>query len=89
MHEAFYEFGPHKGTFKIINVGGQKSERKKWIQCFDAVTAVIFVACLNCYDEILFEDHSINSMTDQLDLFDDIRNAGAQPFVDDPVPQQA
>ena len=72
--EETYEFGEEKGTFKIVDVGGQRCERKKWLNCFDAVTAVIFIASLNCYDEILFEDHSINSMTDQLDLFDDICN---------------
>ena len=64
----------NKGSFSIIDVGGQKSERKKWIKCFDQVTAVIFVASLSCYDEVLFEDYSTNSMTDQLQLFDDICN---------------
>eukprot|EP01084_Bolivina_argentea_P037014 68429_1 len=58
----------------IIDVGGQQSERRKWIKCFDAVTAVIFVASLSCYDEVLYEDYSMNSMTDQLELFDEICN---------------
>ena len=67
-------YGRIKGKFNIIDVGGQKSERKKWIQCFDCVTAVIFVASLSCYDEALYEDYKINSMTDQLELFDDVVN---------------
>lgn len=55
-------------------MGGQKSERKKWIHCFDNVTAVIFVASLSCYDERMFEDQEKNSMSDQLALFDKICN---------------
>eukprot|EP01084_Bolivina_argentea_P147297 257735_1 len=46
-----------KGTkFHIFDVGGQRNERKKWIHCFENVTAVIFVASLSCYDENLLED---------------------------------
>ena len=40
-------------------MGGQRSERKKWIHCFEGVTAVIFVSALNEYDLVLAEDDSI------------------------------
>jgi len=63
-----------KNTFHVFDVGGQKSERKKWIHCFEDVTAVIFVASLSCYDEVMFEDQEKNSMVDQLELFDKIVN---------------
>ena len=33
-------------TFEMYDVGGQRNERKKWIHCFESVTAVIFVAAL-------------------------------------------
>merc|ERR1712003_576706 len=60
-----------KGTdFHIFDVGGQRSERKKWIHCFEHVTAVIFIASLSCYDEVMFEDDSQNAMT----LFEEICN---------------
>lgn len=39
------------------------------IHCFENVTAMIFVASLSCYDEVMFEDEGINSMVDQLELF--------------------
>eukprot|EP01083_Nonionella_stella_P314092 1130234_1 len=71
---------PHSNgetSFSIVDVGGQISERRKWIRWFDAVTAVIFVASLSCYDEVLFEDYSVNSMVDQLELFDKICNHDA------------
>jgi len=72
--ERKFDMPDGKGSFSIIDVGGQKSERKKWIKCFEGVTAVIFVASLSCYDEVLYEDYSTNSMTDQLELFDDVCN---------------
>jgi hypothetical protein len=41
-----------------VDVGGQSSERKKWIHCFEDVTAVIFVSSLTEYDLVLDEDDS-------------------------------
>merc|ERR1712099_180531 len=63
-----------KNVFHIFDVGGQKSERKKWIHCFESVTAVIFVASLSCYDEVMFEDDTTNAMLDSVDLFEEICN---------------
>ena len=40
----------------MYDVGGQRSERKKWIHCFEGVTAVIFCAALSGYDTVLAED---------------------------------
>ena len=48
--------------FEMYDVGGQRNERKKWIHCFEGVTAVIFVAALSEYDQQLFEDASTNRM---------------------------
>mmetsp|Transcript_50805 Transcript_50805/g.80939 ORF Transcript_50805/g.80939 Transcript_50805/m.80939 type:complete len:357 (-) Transcript_50805:749-1819(-) len=64
-----------RGTiFHIFDVGGQRSERKKWIHCFEHVTAVIFVAALSCYDEVMFEDDTQNAMVDSVQLFEEICN---------------
>jgi len=62
-------------TFHILDVGGQKSERKKWIHCFEYVKAVIFVSSLSAYNEVLFEDENINAMHDSIALFGDICNS--------------
>ena len=70
-------------NFHIFDVGGQQSERKKWIHCFENVTAVIFVASLSCYDELMFEDDQVNCMIDSLDLFKEICNL--QWFVTTPI----
>ena len=64
-------------VFNIVDTGGQKSERKKWITCFDHVTAVIYVSSLNSFDQVMFEDYSANSMEDQFKLFGDICNQPA------------
>lgn len=61
--------------FKMFDVGGQRNERKKWIHCFDTVTAVLFVAAISEYDQMLFEDESTNRMDEALNLFDDICNS--------------
>ncbi|KAJ3317591.1 Guanine nucleotide-binding protein G(o) subunit alpha [Blyttiomyces sp. JEL0837] len=39
-------------TFKIFDVGGQRSERKKWAPYFDDVVAIIFISAISCYDQI-------------------------------------
>jgi len=61
--------------FKMFDVGGQRSERKKWIHCFENVTAVLFVAAISAYDQVLYEDESTGRMTEALDLFEEITNS--------------
>lgn len=60
--------------YLIYDVGGQRNERKKWIHCFEGVTAVIFVASLSEYDQALFEDASMNRMMEAINLFAEICN---------------
>ena len=38
------KFRVDKVKFHMFDVGGQRDERRKWIQCFNDVTAIIFVA---------------------------------------------
>eukprot|EP01084_Bolivina_argentea_P319548 554243_1 len=68
------KFTIKKNIFHVFDVGGQKSERKKWIHCFEHVTAVIFVVSLSCYDEVMFEDEAVNSIVDSITLFENICN---------------
>lgn len=61
--------------FKVVDVGGQRSERKKWIHCFEGVTALIFCVALNEYDQKLFEDEKVNRMQEALELFGQVCNS--------------
>ncbi|ELT99645.1 hypothetical protein CAPTEDRAFT_227716 [Capitella teleta] len=58
--------------FRMFDVGGQRSERRKWIHCFDNVHAIIFVAALSGYDMTLAEDPSINRLEESLRIFKQI-----------------
>jgi len=60
--------------FEMYDVGGQRSERRKWIDCFDSVTAVIFVAALSEYDQTLAEAKRTNRMVEALELFRSVCN---------------
>lgn len=42
----------------MIDVGGQKSERRKWINFFQDVTSLLFLVSLSGYDQCLFEDNN-------------------------------
>lgn len=64
-----------KVEFAIFDVGGQRNERKKWIHCFDQVTAVIFVAAISEYNQVLYEDNTMNRITEALLLFEEIANS--------------
>lgn len=44
---------------RMFDVGGQRSERKKWIHCFEGVTAIIFCVALSAYDLVLAEDEEM------------------------------
>ena len=60
--------------FKMYDVGGQRSQRKKWFHCFEGVTAIIFCAALSGYDLVLEEDNDVNRMTESMKLFSSICN---------------
>lgn len=45
---------PHR--IHMFDVGGQRSERKKWIHCFESVTSIIFCTALSEYDQVLLEE---------------------------------
>ncbi|CAF0728877.1 unnamed protein product [Didymodactylos carnosus] len=70
--ETSFELKKHR--FRIVDVGGQRNERKKWIHCFEGVTAVIFCVALSEYDLTLAEDGTVNRMVESLQLFKSIVN---------------
>jgi len=60
---------------ELLDVGGQRSERKKWVKCFQNVYIVLFVVAISEYDQVMYEDEDENRVTDALNLFEDICNS--------------
>lgn len=69
------EFKVGRINFRMVDVGGQRSERKKWMHCFQDVTAVIFCVSLSAYDQCLDEDDTTNRMQESLGLWNQIVNS--------------
>jgi len=64
-----YPFDLEEIRFRMVDVGGQRSERRKWIHCFENVTSIIFLVALSEYDQILFESENENRMEESKALF--------------------
>ena len=58
----------------MYDVGGQRSERRKWIQCFDDVKALLFVVAISEYDMTLIEDQNKNRLRESFHLFSSVCN---------------
>ncbi|OQV08872.1 hypothetical protein CLAIMM_13086, partial [Cladophialophora immunda] len=67
---AEFAFAANKDTiYRVIDVGGQRSERKKWMHYFEEVDLVLFLVALSEYDQALYEDGSVNRLQEAIDLF--------------------
>ncbi|KAI9475736.1 MAG: G-protein alpha subunit [Benjaminiella poitrasii] len=62
-------------TIHMFDVGGQRSERRKWIHCFEAVTTIIFCVALSEYDQVLLEEDKQNRMLESLVVFESVINS--------------
>ncbi|ORY36930.1 guanine nucleotide binding protein, alpha subunit [Rhizoclosmatium globosum] len=63
--------------YRVFDVGGQRSQRKKWASLFDDVNAIIFVVAISSYDQVCYEDHSVNRVVEALQVFKSIINHSA------------
>ncbi|KGO69270.1 Fungal G-protein, alpha subunit [Penicillium italicum] len=82
LQARFRTTGIAETTFKLgatnlrmVDVGGQRSERKKWIHCFEDVSCMIFVAAISGYDQRTAEDPNANQMHEAFILFDLLVNS--------------
>ncbi|XP_074052803.1 guanine nucleotide-binding protein subunit alpha-14 [Macrotis lagotis] len=64
-----YPFDLENIIFRMVDVGGQRSERRKWIHCFESVTSIIFLVALSEYDQVLAECDNENRMEESKALF--------------------
>uniref|UniRef100_A0A6B2L818 Uncharacterized protein n=1 Tax=Arcella intermedia TaxID=1963864 RepID=A0A6B2L818_9EUKA len=65
-------FNSNGRKFILVDVGGQRSERKKWIHCFENVTGVLFCVGVSSFDQTLYEDNATNRLHEALKLFHEI-----------------
>ncbi|XP_068120131.1 guanine nucleotide-binding protein subunit alpha-13 isoform X2 [Hyperolius riggenbachi] len=73
IHE--YDFEIKKNVpLKMVDVGGQRSEWKRWFECFDSVTSILFLVSSSEYDQVLMKDRQTNRLTESLNIFDTIVN---------------
>ncbi|KAG7220129.1 hypothetical protein INR49_001005, partial [Caranx melampygus] len=72
IHE--YDFEIKNVPFKMVDVGGQRSERRRWFECFDSVTSILFLVSSSEYDQLLMEDRQTNRLSESLNIFETIVN---------------
>ncbi|GAM27439.1 hypothetical protein SAMD00019534_106150 [Acytostelium subglobosum LB1] len=77
---SFSSKGMH---FRMIDVGGQRGHRDKWIHHFSDVTSIFFVVSLSEYDQVLEEDTTTNRMLESMKVFTNVING--KWFKDVPV----
>mmetsp|Transcript_45827 Transcript_45827/g.115407 ORF Transcript_45827/g.115407 Transcript_45827/m.115407 type:complete len:354 (+) Transcript_45827:199-1260(+) len=66
----------YKGTeFMMVDVGGQRTERRKWIRCFEDVTVLLFIIACDEYDMTLMEDNEVNRMEESMAVLADLADS--------------
>jgi len=67
-------FSMRRKWFRLVDVGGQRNERRKWIHCFENVTSIMYVSAISEYDRLMAEDGVTNRLHDSLQLFGELIN---------------
>ncbi|MFH4976313.1 hypothetical protein AB6A40_003022 [Gnathostoma spinigerum] len=60
--------------FRFIDVGGQRSQRQKWFQCFEDITSILFMVASCEYDQVTMEDRRTNRVVESRSVFETIAN---------------
>uniref|UniRef100_T1J0Q7 Guanine nucleotide-binding protein G(s) subunit alpha n=1 Tax=Strigamia maritima TaxID=126957 RepID=T1J0Q7_STRMM len=69
------QYGGGMQLFWMFDVGGQRGERKKWIQVFEGISAILFLTSCSSFDTHLREDIETNTLKESLELFDQVWNS--------------
>jgi guanine nucleotide-binding protein subunit alpha len=62
-------------SIHMFDIGGQQSDKRKWIHQFENVTSIIFSVDISCYDQVLLEESNQNRVVEQLVQFDSVVNS--------------
>ncbi|XP_071448278.1 guanine nucleotide-binding protein G(f) subunit alpha [Hetaerina americana] len=68
-------FGGGTQEFWMFDVGGQRGQRRKWIQVFEGIHAILFLVASSSYDQTLREARTKNRLEEAVSLFDDVWNS--------------
>ncbi|KAJ3568897.1 hypothetical protein NP233_g5415 [Leucocoprinus birnbaumii] len=75
--------------WRIVDVGGSRSQRPTWAPFFDDVDAIIFLAPISAFDQVLSEDRTVNRLEDSVLLWKAVCSNKLLANVDpSAVPQQ-
>ncbi|XP_077415851.1 guanine nucleotide-binding protein G(o) subunit alpha-like isoform X1 [Vanacampus margaritifer] len=66
------QFQAHDRIFRLYDVGVQRSDRRKWLRCFDGIQVLLFVVALSSYDLSLPKDTTVNPLQESCGLFTSI-----------------
>ncbi|PFH46789.1 hypothetical protein AMATHDRAFT_77514 [Amanita thiersii Skay4041] len=58
--------------WRIVDVGGTRNQRPTWVPFFDDVDAIIFLAPISGFDQVLTEDRTVNRLEDSVLLWKDV-----------------
>ncbi|KAK7063939.1 guanine nucleotide binding protein, alpha subunit [Favolaschia claudopus] len=69
-HTFSISSGTNRGVqWKIYDVGGARNQRQAWAPYFDDINAIIFLAPISAFDQVLAEDPAVNRVEDSLQLW--------------------
>jgi len=72
-HTFYIAHGSNRGVqWKIYDVGGARNQRQAWAPYFEDVNAIIFLAPISAFDQVLAEDPRVNRLEDSLLLWKDL-----------------
>jgi guanine nucleotide-binding protein subunit alpha len=63
------EAGDQGTQWRIVDVGGSRFQRPTWVPFFDSVEAIIFLAPISAFDQVLSEDPQVNRLEDSVLLW--------------------
>ncbi|KAF8340927.1 guanine nucleotide binding protein, alpha subunit [Amanita rubescens] len=68
-HKFKIRTGHTQRDWRVYDVGGHRSQRAAWVPYFDDMDAIIFLAPISCFDQVLSEDPTINRLEDSVNLW--------------------
>ncbi|GAA6060027.1 hypothetical protein JCM10212_001024 [Sporobolomyces blumeae] len=62
-------------SLRLVDVGGQRSERRKWAGCFEDVNVLLFLISISEYNQVLYEDETQSRFAEATTLWSSIANS--------------